>query len=85
MERSPGAGLDSEHEQHSGVVSHTLMEASMSACFHCIDRSASGVRSDSLGSLVSNVAKYQLVGVDKSGVLASLALKVTVPSQTIGF
>lgn len=33
---------------------------------------------------MSCVAKYQLVGVGKSGVLASFALRVIVPSQTVG-
>lgn len=52
----------------------------MSICFHCVDRSASGLREH----LVSCVTKCLLPGGGKDGVLVSLALKAAVPSQPIG-
>lgn len=54
----------------------------MSVCFHCVDRSASGLRDDSLGPLISCVARYQL-GVGGVGVLVTLTLKADVPSLPI--
>lgn len=54
----------------------------MSVCFHCVDRSASGLRGDSLGPLMSCMARYQL-GVGGVGVLVTLTLKAPVSSVPI--